>query len=117
MTIDFSTSYGSGGGASVYPPTSFVVSPSTTYIYSKYIKPSDNFSYTTPNFLYRYEYASSGGSRLIEGGIFNKNNTEYIGNGWYRCWGTFTTQATTAYLTLPFYTYPGKSMTYELGGI
>lgn len=117
MTIDYSTSYGSGGGASVYPPTSFTVEPSTTYIYSRYIKPSDDFVYTHANFLYRYEYASGGGTRLIEGGIFNKNNIEYIGNGWYRCWGTFTTQSTTAYLTLPFYTYPGKSITYELSGL
>lgn len=117
MTIDYSTSYGSGGGASVYPPTSFTVEPSTTYIYSRYIKPSDDFIYTHANFLYRYEYASGGGTRLIEGGIFNKNNIEYIGNGWYRCWGTFTTQSTTAYLTLPFYTYPGKSIIYELSGL
>ena len=117
MTIDYNTDYGSGGGASVYPPAGFAIEPSTTYIYSKYIKPSDNFAYTNANFLYRYEYAAGGGSRLVEGGVFNKTNTEYLGNGWYRCWGTFTSQATAATVTLPFYTYPGKSMTYELGGI
>ena len=116
MTIDFSTSYGSGGGAAVYPPRSFTVEPSTTYAYSRYIKPSDNFTYTHANFLYRYEYAEDG-TMLKQGGVFNKNNIEYIGNGWYRCCGTFTTQSTTAYLTLPFYTYPGKSMTYELSGL
>ena len=117
FTLTYDTSVGTGGGGSVYPPTSFKVKPSTTYTYSRYIKPSDNFTYVHANFLYRYEYQDSGGTRLIEAGIFNKNNTEYVGNGWYRCWGTFTTQANTAYLSLPFYTYPNKNIVYELGGL
>ena len=35
-----------------------------------YVKPSDNFTYTHANFLYRYEYDSAG-TKTIEQGINN----------------------------------------------
>lgn len=104
-----------GGGASLARQTNIVVQPSTQYTYSMYVKPSDNFTYTHPNFLYRYEYDSAG-TKTIEQGINNVSKREYVGNGWYRIWNTFTTQATTAKMHVYFYTYPGKTMTYYLGG-
>lgn len=104
-----------GGGASVARQTNIPVQPSTQYTYSTYLKPSDNFTYTHPNFLYRYEYDSAG-TKTIEQGIFTSAKKEYIGDGWYRVWNTFTTQATTSKMHVYFYTYPGKTMMYYLGG-
>lgn len=104
-----------GGGASLARQTNIPVQPSTQYTYSTYVKPSDNFAYTHPNFLYRYEYDSAG-TKTIEQGINNISKREYVGDGWYRIWNTFTTQATTAKMHVYFYTYPGKTMTYYLGG-
>lgn len=104
-----------GGGASLARQTNIPVQPSTQYTYSTYVKPSDNFAYTHPNFLYRYEYDSAG-TKTIEQGINNISKREYVGDGWYRIWNTFTTQATTAKMHVYFYTYPGKTMAYYLGG-
>lgn len=92
-----------------------MVSPSTTYTYSAYIKATDDFTYTHPNFLYRHEYNSSGGQNL-ERGAYVKSQMEYYGDDWYRCYGTFTTADTTVKIVLQFYTYPCKSMIYYIGG-
>lgn len=109
---------GSSGGASRQIQTLDIL-PSTTYTYSAYIKASDDFAYTHANFLYRYEYpgdASNTGTRLYEGGVFNKANMQSCGNGWYRCWGTFTTLADTNSIRIAFCTYPNKNITYYVGG-
>ena len=80
------------------------LSPSTTYCYSSFYKVVNN-DYGNSNYLYRYEY-NSGGTYLTEAGVWNSvNRIRYPGN-WYRIFGTFTTQATTA--TGNFY-----SFTYE----
>lgn len=116
LYFDYNTSYGSGGGGSVWPTKDYiVVEPSTTYTYSRYIKPSDDFTYVHGNFLYRYERTED--AAVKEGGLFSKTNTIYVGNGWYRCWATFTTASTTTRIRLPFFSYPGKSMTYEISGV
>ena len=80
------------------------LSPSTTYCYSAFYKVVNN-DYGNANYLYRYEFNSSG-TYLTEAGVWSAvNRIRYPGN-WYRIFGTFTTQATTA--TGNFY-----SFTYE----
>ena len=103
-----------GGGAGKYICV-VTVSPSTTYTYSCYIKASDDFEYTHQNFLYIYENTASG-SGVTQFGCFNKERMECIGNGWYRIWGSFTTQSTTERVSLYNYTYPSKTVNYWFGG-
>ncbi len=80
------------------------LSPSTTYCYSAFYKVVNN-DYGNANYLYRYEY-NSGGTYLTEAGVWSSVNRIPYPGGWYRIFGTFTTQATTA--TGNFY-----SFTYE----
>ena len=71
------------------------LSPSTLYTYAIVYRVESG--YTHPNFMYRYEYNSSG-SMIKEGGVHNNTNRVHLGDGWYWAWNTFTTQATTAYI-------------------
>jgi hypothetical protein len=71
--------------------TGLTILPSTTYCYSSYYKVLNN-DYGHPNFLYRYEY--NGGTYLTEAGVWNASNRIPYPGGWYRIFGTFTTQAT-----------------------
>jgi hypothetical protein len=73
-----------------------VVSPSTLYTYGIVFRVDSG--YTSPNYMYRYEYASNGGAYVTEGGVYSDANRVDLGGGWYYAWGTFTTQATTNYL-------------------
>ena len=85
---------GSGGGGASRQIQSIAVSPSTVYTYSAYIKTSDNFESSNANLLYRYDFPgtpSNPGTRIVEGGGFSRARRIYCGNGWYRCWWTFTT--------------------------
>lgn len=68
------------------------LSPSTTYCYSAFYKVVNN-DYGNANFLYRYEY--NGGTYLTEAGVWSAANRIPYPGGWYRIFGTFTTQATT----------------------
>lgn len=76
---------------------SATVSPSTTYTYLIMYKCDSG--YTNSNYMYRYEYTASGGSYVTEQGVHNDANRVNMGDGWYYAWGTFTTSATTNYLT------------------
>lgn len=80
--------FGFGGG--------FTVTPSTLYTYGIVYKTESG--YTHPNYMYRYEYTSNGGTYVTEGGVHNSSNRIHLGDGWYWAWGTFTTQATTNWL-------------------
>lgn len=71
----------------------FTVTPSTLYTYSIVYKVDSG--YTHPNYMYRYEYTSNGGTYVTEAGVHNASNRIHLGDGWYWAWGTFTTQATT----------------------
>lgn len=73
------------------------IEPSTSYTYSIIYKHTNN--YTHPNFMYRYEYNSSG-TYLTEQGVHStaSDRRTHLGNGWYHAWGSFTTQSTTAQL-------------------
>jgi hypothetical protein len=75
---------------------SFVVSPSTLYTYA--IVYRCDSGYTNPNYMYRYEFTSNGGSYVTEGGVHNASNRVHLGGEWYYAWGTFTTQATTNWI-------------------
>lgn len=95
------------------------VQPSTLYTYAIVYKIESG--YTNGNYMYRYEYTSSGGTFVVEGGVHNTSNRIHLGDGWYWAWGTFTTQATTTYIgytgffyyrysTIPDRTYVAKVM-------
>jgi Concanavalin A-like lectin/glucanases superfamily len=73
------------------------VTPSTQYTYL--ILYRCNTGYTNPNYMYRYEYTSNGGTYVTEGGVHSNSNRVSLGDGWYYAWGTFTTQATTTWLS------------------
>ncbi len=105
---------GSTGGGASRSIATITAEPSTTYTYSCYIKPEDDFAYITANLIYKYEY--NGNTRLVEGGLFSKSRIESVGDGWYRCWGTFTSKDTTTAINISFYTYPLKTITYWIGG-
>lgn len=112
LTVNYS---GSGGGGFYAHLQDLNVQPSTTYTFSEYIKSSTNeFSTLSANALYRYEYNSS--TYVTETGLFDSSRIEYVGNSWYRIWGTFTTSSTTNTLYLYFYSYDGRDITYCLGG-
>jgi hypothetical protein len=78
------------------------LSPSTTYCYSSFYKVVNN-DYGHPNFLYRYEY--NAGTYLTEAGVWNSVNRIPYPGGWYRIFGTFTSQATVTYGNFYSFTY------------
>lgn len=71
------------------------IQPSTLYTYAIVYKSTNG--YTNPNFMYRYEYGSSG--YLTEGGVFSTSSRIHLGNDWYWAWSTFTTQSGTIRIT------------------
>ena len=66
--------------------------------------------YTHPNFMYRYEYNSSG-TYQTESGIFDTAKRVHLGGGWYYAWNTFTTQPTTTNATCYGFSYNYSSYT------
>ena len=62
------------------------------------------FNGNDANILYIREYNSSN-NQLRELGYFNSNRMLHLGGGWYRIWGTVTTQATTNRILLHGYSY------------
>lgn len=79
-----------------------ILTGSTLYTYLILYR-SDS-GYTNANWMYRYEFNSSG-SYLTESGIHDTSKRNYLGNGWYYAWNTFTTQSTTANMTNYSFTY------------
>lgn len=68
---------------------SFSVSPSTEYTYQIIYKTETGYS--SANYMYHYEYGSSG--LLTEYGLLDTSRQEDLGNGWKHAWGTFTSNA------------------------
>ncbi len=87
---------------SFYTYGSVNLSPSTTYCYSAFYKVVNN-DYGNGNFLYRYEY--NGGTYLTEAGVWSSVNRIPYPGGWYRIFGTFTSQATVTYGNFYSFTY------------
>lgn len=83
---------------------SAIWSGNTTYTYQIIYR--CNTGYTNANYMYHYEYNSSGGY-LTEFGVHTTAYEESLGNGWYHAWNTFTTQPTAAlgYTGLWYYQY------------
>lgn len=106
---------GSGGGCGFTRASYIPITPNGVYTYSAYVKPGDNFEYSHANFLYRREYDSNN-SQVLEIGVNSPSRREYIGDGWYRIWGTFTANSATTKVTVQFFTYPNKTITYYIGG-
>jgi hypothetical protein len=70
---------GSTGGGASRSIATIAAEPSTTYTYSCYIKPEDDFAYVTANMIYKYEY--NGSTKLTEAGYFSKSRIEPVGDG------------------------------------
>jgi len=85
------------------------LSGSTLYTYTIIYKTESG--YTNANFMYRYEYNASS-TYLTEAGVFNNSNRVHLGDGWYKAWGTFTTQSTTSYANLYLFYY--QYATYDI---
>lgn len=79
-----------------------IFSGSTLYTYLILYR-SDS-GYTNSNWMYRYEYSSSG-TYQTESGVHDTAKRTYLGNGWYYAWNTFTTQAATTNLTCYSFSY------------
>ena len=106
---------GSGGGGFGRGVQNITVSPSTAYTCSFYFKTSENFtSRALGNLIYIREYNSSG-TQIREAGIWSSINKEYVGDGWYRLWGTFTTQSSTVKIQPCVYVYPDSNQEYYFG--
>ena len=106
---------GSGGGGFGRGVQNITVSPSTVYTCSFYFKTSENFtSQNLGNLIYIREYNSSG-TQIREAGIWSSGNKEYVGDGWYRLWGTFTTQSSTVKIQPCVYVYPNSNQEYYFG--
>lgn len=73
-------------------------------LYTYLILHRSDSGYTHPNYMYRYEYNSSG-TYQTESGVYNTSQRTYLGNGWYYAWGTFTTQAATTQLQCYSFNY------------
>jgi hypothetical protein len=86
-------SFGNGGN---------IITGSTLYTYLLLYRVDSG--YTHPNFMYRYEFNSSG-TYLTESGIFDTSKRTYLGNGWYYAWNTFTTQPTTTNMQCYSFSY------------
>jgi len=93
----------SGGGVNWWSSPSLTgLSGNTQYTVSATIK-STGTTFDN-NLLYIREYNSSN-TQLREYGYFNSGRMIDLGDGWYRVWGTVTTQATTNRILLHGYSY------------
>ncbi len=81
------------------------VLPSTTYTVSAYIK-ATNITGVSTNCFYIYQY-TTGLTYVAEYGVFSATNARLLPNGYYFCWGTFTTTATTGNIQLQGFEYSG----------
>ena len=95
-----------GGGVNWWSSPSLTgLSGNTQYTVSATMKFTGRaFSGDDPNILYIREYNSSN-TQLKEYGYFSSNRMLHLGGGWYRIWGTVTTQATTNRILLHGYSY------------
>lgn len=92
---DYNNVYGTGGTGNCCPSMygygdSIAVSGSTLYTYGILYKSTTG--YTNPNYMYHYEYSSSG--YLTEYGLHTTANRTHLGDNWYWAWNTFTSQST-----------------------
>ena len=101
---DYWNNYNNGGSGATCCPNLFYyhdgsyiegIEGNTAYTYSIIYK--HTLGYTHPNFMYRYEYNSSG-TTLTEGGLHSTSRRTHLGDGWYHAWGTWTTRADTVKL-------------------
>ena len=89
------------------------ISASTTYTYAIVYK--TNTGYTSPNFMYRYEFTAANWANYVtEGGVHNDSNRISLGDGWWYAWGQFTTAATSTYALfyLFYYQYSTDDVVY-----
>lgn len=90
-----------GSGANGTGPVTTGVTGNTVYTYSIIYKCESG--YTSPNYMYRYEY--NGAAFLGEVGIFDTSKRVDLGDGWYWAYNTFTTNAACNALYIGFWYY------------
>lgn len=94
---DMYNDYNGGSGSCCPSPYRYgngiPVTGSTLYTYAILYKSVNR--YTHPNYMYHYEYNSSG-TYLVEYGVHSTGSEIHLGDGWYWAYNTFTTQPTAA---------------------
>jgi len=88
--------------------TGNTLSGSTLYTYLLLYRVDSG--YTGANYMYRYEYNSSG-TYQTEAGVFDNSRRVHLGGGWYYAWGTFTTQPATTNITAYSFSYQYSNFT------
>lgn len=78
------------------------ISNSTLYTYGILYRSVNR--YTHPNYMYHYEFNSSGGY-LTEFGVHNTGTETHLGNGWYWSRAKFTSQTTAASINTGLWMY------------
>ena len=113
----------STGTGSVYKGRTVTVATTTSYVYSVYAKAKQlsivNLrieGFTTPGSTDGYFNLSTGALGTIDVG-YDDAGIDDMGNGWYRCWASFTTDAvdTTGNILL-FLAQTDNSLTVDLDG-
>lgn len=85
-----------GGSGSCCPSlfgygTVYGITPSTQYTYQIIYRTTTG--YANANYMYHYEYSTSG--YVTEYGLWSSGREEDLGDGWKHGWGTFTSNAAT----------------------
>lgn len=111
ISITYSGSSGGGLGQAIL---TINCTPSSTYSYSCYIRTPDKLSPLNANILYRYELKSDG-TQVTEAGCWASENTQELGDNWYRVWGTFTVSSSTVSFRVHNFFYPNKTCDYYIG--
>lgn len=87
--------YSGGSGACCVSAFAFGaaqgITPSTQYTYQIIYRTTSGYS--NPNYMYHYEYSTSG--YVTEYGLHSTSREEDLGDGWKMGWGTFTSNAAT----------------------
>ena len=86
------------------------VTGSTLYTYGILYRTTSG--YTNGNFMYHYEYNSTGGY-LTEYGLHDDNKRIHLGGGWYWAWNTFTSNASAATFNCSYFYYKYSNLAYD----
>lgn len=86
------------------------VTGNTVYTYAILYRTTSG--YTNGNFMYHYEYNSTGGY-LTEYGLHDDNKRVHLGGGWYWAWNTFTSNAAAVTFNCAYFYYKYSTLAYD----